>query len=757
MPITPPRLDDRNFEDLVDELLARVPAHTPEWVPQLGDPGRTLLELFAWLADTILYRANLIPERQRLAFLNLIGLKMRPAIAARGLVSLQFDESQPFESITLAKGAKVSGPVDFETLTEVTVLPIQGECFYKRPLTAEEEEELSDVLDGLREFHEIEGELTGYVTTPIFNGDQGTQTEIDLIQDTTDNRLWVALLAATPGLVDKVKKSLAGIDNKRQQILNVGIAPALEMPVEIDQMPIPGQIPHVWEITSVDEGSETEEDKLIYSMLTRLEDSSKELTRRGIERFILPGRVDDFGVPEGDVRKDANAGVGDRPPRLDDPEKLARLVAWLRLRPTEVLQSMALSWVGINAVEIDQRQTISGRIVGQSDGSADQQFQLPIRSVEAESFELQVEETGRGYVTWQQVADLAVTGPDHAVYDLDSEAGMVSFGNGITGRIPEAGRRIRIATMRAGGGRTGNLLPASLEKIDAFDLDGKIVKRKLKVIQSIATDGGEDPETLVEAEKRIPSWLQHRNRCVTAGDYRALAAETPGVRVGRIEVLPRFMPQQRRPNVPGVVSVMVLPYKELTEPPNPRPDRPYIEKVFTYLNERRPLATELYVIGCEYVPLGLGVGITVREGFGHDQVARDVRESVKRYLWCLPPDGPTGEGWPLGRKVNDREIEVAVARVNGVNTVGGINLFVRENKAWRMLQQTDSSRAVEILLEDWQLPELLSIVVTTNGTPPEDLRSLPDPFDGGDGGAGDGGGPGVTGGGVAVPVVPEVC
>ncbi len=74
MPITPPRLDDRSYEDLVEELLARVPAHTPEWTPQqTGDPGRTLLELFAWLADTVLYRANLIPERQRLAFLQLLG------------------------------------------------------------------------------------------------------------------------------------------------------------------------------------------------------------------------------------------------------------------------------------------------------------------------------------------------------------------------------------------------------------------------------------------------------------------------------------------------------------------------------------------------------------------------------------------------------------------------------------------------------------------------------------------------------------
>ena len=32
MPIVPPRLDDRGFDDLVEELIARVPAHTPEWV-----------------------------------------------------------------------------------------------------------------------------------------------------------------------------------------------------------------------------------------------------------------------------------------------------------------------------------------------------------------------------------------------------------------------------------------------------------------------------------------------------------------------------------------------------------------------------------------------------------------------------------------------------------------------------------------------------------------------------------------------------
>ncbi|MEZ4639658.1 MAG: hypothetical protein R2856_32645 [Caldilineaceae bacterium] len=44
-----------------------------------GDPGLTLIELFSWMADALLYRANLIPERQRLAFLRLLGMTMRPA------------------------------------------------------------------------------------------------------------------------------------------------------------------------------------------------------------------------------------------------------------------------------------------------------------------------------------------------------------------------------------------------------------------------------------------------------------------------------------------------------------------------------------------------------------------------------------------------------------------------------------------------------------------------------------------------------
>ena len=745
MPISPPRLDDRNFEDLVDELLARIPAHTPEWVPQPGDPGRTLLELFAWLGETILYRANLIPERQRLAFLKLLGEPMRPARAASGLVAVQLNEPDASDAITIAARSVVSGAVNFETRNEITVLPVSAECYYKRPLTQEEQgqSEVLDVLDGLKEFHDIDGELSGYVTTSAFGESLVDASGVDLIQDTTDSSLWIAVLASSPAQVEIVKNTLSGKDLGQASILNIGLAPAIELPASLDDTDRPGRIPHVWEIST----GAIFNDQPVYSQLDRIADSTEDLTRRGVERYAMPGDANDFGVLEGDVRVDANAGVGDRPPRLDDPEKLARIVAWLRLRPTRQITSMPFSWVTINAVEIEHLQTIRARVIGQSTGRADQIMQLPAPSVEKDSLKLQVEETGRGYQHWQQVDDLALRDRDDAVYSVDSEAGTVRFGNGINGRIPEVGRRVRVETMRAGGGRAGNLPHSSLTKITATDLNGNLIGRKLTVLHGIATEGGADAEDLVTAERRIPARLRHRNRAVTEQDYKALVKETPGVNPGRVEVLPRFLPHQRRNRVPGVVSVMVLPSKPITEAPNPRPDQPFIEKVYSYLDRRRPLATDIYVIGCEYVPIGLSIGISVRDGQAYDQVVNDVREAVKRYLWSLAPHGPNAAGWPLGKAVTDRELEVAVARVAGVNGVDGINIFKRLESGWEKLARAQACDGVELPLEDWQLPELLAIVVSTDGTVNDDLRALPDPISGGAGSTG----------GVAVPIIPEVC
>ena len=85
MPITLPAIDDRRYQPLVDETLARVPVHTPEWTNfNQSDPGVTLVQLFSFLTENLLYRANLSPERNRAKFLQLLQLPLRTAEAQRG-------------------------------------------------------------------------------------------------------------------------------------------------------------------------------------------------------------------------------------------------------------------------------------------------------------------------------------------------------------------------------------------------------------------------------------------------------------------------------------------------------------------------------------------------------------------------------------------------------------------------------------------------------------------------------------------------
>jgi hypothetical protein len=192
-----------------------------------------------------------------------------------------------------------------------------------------------------------------------------------------------------------------------------------------------------------------------------------------------------------------------------------------------------------------------------------------------------------------------------------------------------------------------------------------------------------------------------------------------------------------------VVSVLVIPQQERRLPPNPRPDRPTLERVHSWLEQRRPLATELYVIGCEYIPLGLSVGVEVQSGFGQNGVLQGVTEALRDFLWPLGPGGLDGQGWPLGRAVQERELEVVVARVAGVAAVNGLQLFSRENSTgeWRALP-SGGGAAARLPLQGWQLPELLAVVVSV-GLPPATLD--PTPL---------GSGLQVS---VAIPVMPEVC
>jgi hypothetical protein len=734
MPLIPPVLDDRSYDDLVQEMLANIPAHTPEWTnPQPGDPGRTLVELFAWLADTILYRANLIPEKQRIAFLKLLGQTMQPAAAATGVISLSLDPAS-VAPVSIASGAKVSGAVNFETLSEIDLLPITAQAYIKVPLTADQQAKSMPLLAGLKKLYNLSTLPAGYITTPVFANNIGDPNGIDIVNGTTDSSLWLALLVSKPENLAPVLNAL----DKGEQILNIGFVPSLSVPGLFSDIGPPSAVQANWQMS---QPPPLAGQPITYTPLKILGDTTQSLTQPGVIQLLVPPSKL-MGAPANNVRSDPQAGVGMKPPRIDDTSITSRLLTWVRLCTQSSLQ---VSWLGANAVQIDQRTTYNSIVIGVSDGSANQQFALPQAQVDPATFILDVDMPGLGFLPWQQVDDISVLQGPAMAYVLDPEAGTVTFGNQLQGMIVPAGRRVRVRTMRAGGGSAGNLPASSLTAIQAFDLSGVQVPQTITVQQPIATAGGADPETLDSAQLRIPSLLQNQSRAVTASDYSNLAQNIPGANVARVEVIPLFMPQTRTSNVPGVVSVMVIPNKAGVLNPCPRADRPTLETVYQYLDPCRPVAAEMYVIASEYVGLGISVGIEVKTGFGLLQVSQAVETALRSYLWPIPPYGPNNTGWPLGRNVRSLELEVVVSQVPGVIEVNGINLFQVLPSGTYQLLTADASGSPELVLDSWQLPEVLDVVViaSPDGTPsavPITLTPAPE-----------------TDTTVAVPVVPTIC
>src|SRR2546423_5621589 len=73
MPLSLPNLDDRRYADLFEEARSLIPSYAPEWTNHNpSDPGITLVELFAYLTEMLVYRVNRVTDDNMRAFLKLI-------------------------------------------------------------------------------------------------------------------------------------------------------------------------------------------------------------------------------------------------------------------------------------------------------------------------------------------------------------------------------------------------------------------------------------------------------------------------------------------------------------------------------------------------------------------------------------------------------------------------------------------------------------------------------------------------------------
>jgi len=729
MPLTVPRLALPVHRELVREALARVPSHTPEWTNlNDSDPGVTLLQLFAFIAEAIGYRADLIPERNRLKFLDLLGVPLRPAAAARGLVTFR-NERVPAEAIPLPTELEVlAGRVRFRTGNALTTLPVEGRLYTKAALDAARRDAAATLYRRLYRDLEADGrELDFYETRTFEPPTSGvTLPAVDLVSDTVDGALWLALLARPNEQPDLVRPVIAS------QILTLAVLPDLQADQRTippagspDRAGGPGLLFHLPRATTDGVGYD------------RIE------ARANADLTTLPGTVelrlpDVSGLTWTEDLDPLEPGVGDLPPSLADTDEAERLITWIRIRPA-ASGAVRLSGVWINGADVVQRAWVTGETLPAGTGEPDQRAVLANRPVLPDTVRLAV-----NGVLWERVDDLAVAGaeatpavagssspastsaarplPNSQVFTLDPESGEIRFGP--PGQRPPKGAAI-VASYAYGGGREGVVGIGAISKSPALPAG-------IKVTNPTVTWGGDEPESLADAEYRIPRWLRHRDRLVSSDDFRDIAWQTPGADLGRVEVLPLVHPGLPGVVANGVVTLLVLPLFDAEHPQSPEPDQLFLDAVCRHLEPRRLVTTELHLVGPEYRDLWVSVGVEVVPGLEQGPVLDRVEVEVRRFLSPLA-GGFASRGWPLEKAVEAGELTAAATRAGGVARINGL-----------LLANADGGEVTTLAITGFQLPRLAGIAVTAGEPVPiADVLGTPQPETGKRR--------------LPIPVVPEEC
>ena len=316
--------------------------------------------------------------------------------------------------------------------------------------------------------------------------------------------------------------------------------------------------------------------------------------------------------------------------------------------------------------------------IGVSDGTASQTFALRyapvLEPVEAETLEVKNLESG-DWEAWERVESFVESAPADLHYTLDLANGTVELGPAIRavdgawvqyGAVPPKGAPLRFTRYRHGGGRRGNVLPGTLT----------ILRSAIPGVASVENPcpalGGVDGELLDAARERAALEFRTRHRAVTAEDFEFLAREA-SPRVARAACVP--------PQNGGPVQLHLLPQVDAADRKLAHdelvPDEELFAEVAAYLDARRLIGTTV-----ELQPLKLrGMSVVVNlQAEPRSDLAR-IEEEVTHalYTYLNPLIGgrldEIGDGWELGRALNQGELYGIVHAVPGVEFVKILRVY----------------------------------------------------------------------------------
>ena len=397
MPLEPPNLDDRTYDQIRSELLLRIPRYTPEWTDwNESDPGVTLIELFAWLTESIGYRLNKAPERCLLTFLDALGIK--PAAARQATTDLTFTVRQgetapisvPARSAVASDVQTDDGPIVFETERGMELIPLRLQSLQVAGLT---DFDLYPVENGVPPQFRPFG-ADPQLGNALYLGFGPADTPVTFPQQLTF-------------LVDPVA---------RQQTL-------------------PADARLQWE-------HRTSADADRWSPLDTYDDGSRAFTRRGYVQIAGPRD----SVPV--------AGVG------KEPRLLHWFRCRLDAGHYATGQEPEIELFRYNTVEASSLSSVTDELAGQGDGRTQQVVRLRHRPVLPSTVRVSTMpppgDVALDEGPWTVVPDLVESGPQDRHVVVDGSRGVLRFGDGRNGQVPVAGFDI-VVSYRYGGSALANV------------------------------------------------------------------------------------------------------------------------------------------------------------------------------------------------------------------------------------------------------------------------------------------------------------
>lgn len=611
MSLPVPNLDDRRFQDIVDEAKRMIPTYCPEWTNHnVSDPGVALIELFAWMTEMTLFRLNQVPDVFYTHMLNLIGFEPFPASAARTEITFWLSGAVAEtivipEGTEVATGGEIGEPRVFSTLGDLVIT----QPTLMAALTSTEPEVYTDVWDDLR----IEqGAVTCFPAEPL---EPGGTFYLGFDRSLAGNALQLTIRANVEG---------------------IGV--------------LPDRPPLVWEVWQGEGWIPTR----VFS------DSTGGLNRDGAIVLLVPNAHEPIRL--GTTRAHWLRA------RLLAPEPGQPFY-----RASPQLRTMSVATIGAT-ITAEHSERVDNEVLGISNGRADQRFDLDRAPIlvrrEAETI---LVVTDLGAEEWTEVADFVASGPNDRHFTWSSSTGGVTFGPNIRyadgstrqhGAVPAEGARIVAGRYRHGGGASGNVGSGTLTQLRSS------IPYITRVDNVDAAIGGVDAETIEGAKRRAPQTLRAGARAVTAEDFERLAAEADPA-VARVRCLP---PEASgRPIRLLVVPSVKVPLEEYRlDDFALSPD--LLQRLGHHLDQRRILGSTIEIATPYYQGVTIAAMVTARPGRPAGLVRDRARRAIYRYVNPLL-GGPDGNGWPFDADLSAANVFQVLEAVEGVERVEEVLLF----------------------------------------------------------------------------------